>query len=204
MAAGFGSDQRIFAAYVDVPKSRIDVWASPDGLGPFVKLADPFPGMSMVSHSRMAYDQTNGDLIVAAINKDPINGKQYVYMNRLFDNIWQKPVLASDPTTRIDINVGSRIINVGSQTIRMAYGFSFDVGAPSVTDLDDGGSRVNDDAIRLLYTTRDAETKRFYVRGSACRADLGICRDVPEWESRESRGHVAVSLILPENLEGSD
>jgi hypothetical protein len=118
---------------------------------------------------------------VAAINKDPINGQQYVYMNRLFDNTWQKPVLASDPTTRIDINVGSRIINVGSQTIRMAYGFSFDVGAPSVTDLDDGGSRVNDDAIRLLYTTRDAETKRFYVRGSACRADLGICRDVPEW-----------------------
>lgn len=169
MAAGFGSDQRIFAAYVDVPKNRIDVWASPDGLGPFVKLADPFPGMSMVSHPRMAYDQTNGDLIVAAINS-----QQYIYMNRLVGNTWQTPVLASNPTTRVDINVGS-------QTIRMAYGFSFDVGAPSVTDLDDGGSRVNDDAIRLLYTTRDAETKRLYVRGSACRADLGVCRDVPQW-----------------------
>ena len=70
VAAGFGSDQRIFAAFRDVPKNRIDVWASPDGVGPFVRLPDPFPGMSMASHPRMAYDQANGDLIVAAIGND--------------------------------------------------------------------------------------------------------------------------------------
>ena len=169
MAAGFGSDQRIFAAFRDVPKNRIDVWASPDGVAPFVKLPDPFPGMSMASHPRMAYDQANGDLIVAAIGND-----QLIYMNRLIGNTWQQPVLASNATTRVDIKVGS-------QTIRMAYGFSFDVGAPSVTDLDDGGVRVNDDAIRMLYTTRDAETLRLYVRGSACRADLTKCHDVPQW-----------------------
>ena len=169
MAAGFGSDQRIFAAFRDVPRNRIDVWASPDGVAPFVRLPDPFPGMSMASHPRMAYDQANGDLIVAAIGND-----QYIYMNRLVGNTWQKPVLASNPTTRVDIKVGS-------QTIRMAYGFSFDVGSPSVTESPNGSTRVNDDAIRMLYTTRDAQTQRLYVRGSACRADLGICRDVPQW-----------------------
>ena len=169
LAAGFGSDQRIFAAFRDVPKNRIDVWASPDGVAPFVKLPDPFPGMSMASHPRMAYDQGNGDLIVAAIGND-----QLIYMNRLVGSTWQTPVLASNATTRVDIKVGS-------QTIRMAYGFSFDVGAPSQTELDDGSVRVNDDAIRLLYTTRDAETLRLYVRGSACRADLTHCHDVPQW-----------------------
>jgi len=169
LAAGFGADQRIFAAYVDVPKHRIDVWASADGVAPFAKLGDPFPGMAMVSHPRMAYDQANGDLVVAAIADSAL-----IYMNRLVGNAWQKPTLASNVTTRIDVPVGT-------QTIRTAYGFSFDVGAPSQTELPDGTTRVNDDAIRLLYTTRDAETKRLYVRGSACRADLGICRDVPQW-----------------------
>ena len=170
LAAGFGGDQRIFAAYVDVPRSKIDVWASPDGLAPFVRLADPFPGMAMVSHPRMAYDQSSGALLIAAIAAND----QKIYMNRLVGNVWQQPVMASYPTTKIDINVGS-------QTIRMAYGFSFDVGSPSVTDLDDGRSIVGDDAIRLLYTTRDAETLRLYVRGSSCRADLGRCVDVPQW-----------------------
>lgn len=170
LAAGSGRDQRIFAAFVDVPKDRIDVWASPDGLGPFVKLGDPFPGMRMVSHPRLAYDQSNGALLVAAINLD----NQLIYMNRLAGNTWQQPVIASNATTRIDIPVGS-------QTIRMAYGFSFDVGSPSVTELDNGNIRVNDDAIRLLYTTRDAQTKHTYVRGSACRADLANCHDVPQW-----------------------
>ncbi|HEX4606335.1 MAG TPA: hypothetical protein VH724_20205, partial [Candidatus Angelobacter sp.] len=169
MAAGYGSDPRIFAAFRDVPKNRIDVWASPDGVAPFVKLGDPFPGMSMISHPRLAYDQANGDLLAAAIDSN-----QFIFMNRLVGNTWQKPVLASNATTRIDINVGS-------QTIRMAYGFSFDVGAPSVTELDNGGTVVHDDAIRMLYTTRDAQTQRLYVRGSACRADLVNCHDVPQW-----------------------
>jgi hypothetical protein len=169
LAAASGGDQRIFAAFVDVPKERIDVWASSDGLAPFQRIADPFPGKQMMSHPRMAYDQSTGALLVAAIANDG-----FIYMNRLVGNTWQTAVQASNATTRIDIKVGS-------QTIRTAYGFSFDVGAPSQTELEDGTVRVHDDAIRLLYTTRDAETKRIYVRGSACRNDLGICRDVPQW-----------------------
>lgn len=169
MAAGFGSDQRIFAAFRDVPKNRIDVWASPDGMSAFVKLPDPFPGMSMASHPRMAYDQAHGDLIVAAIADN-----QQIYMNRLVGASWQTPTLASNVTTRVDINVGS-------QTIRMAYGFSFDVGSATVLDSGDGQSQVFDDHIRLLYTTRDSQTKRLYVRGSACRFDLANCHDMPQW-----------------------
>src|SRR5262249_36005693 len=57
LAAGSGADQRIFAAFRDTVNYHIDVWASPDGLAPFVKLADPFPNMSMLSHPRLAYDQ---------------------------------------------------------------------------------------------------------------------------------------------------
>lgn len=168
MASGFGSDQRIFAAFRDTENSHIDVWASADGLAPFVKIGDPFVGMQMLSHPRLAYDQNTGALLVAAIASD-----QVVYMNRLVGNTWQGPVRASFPTTRIDIPVGA-------QTIRMAYGFSFDVGSPSVTE-SDNAVRVGDDAIRMLYTTRDAESQRIYVRGSACRADLSLCKDVPQW-----------------------
>src|SRR5262249_45638467 len=136
MAAGFGDDQRIFAAFRDVPKNRIDVWASPDGVAPFIRLGDPFPGMTMISHPRLAYDHANGALIVAAIGTN-----QFIFINRLVGNSWQQPVQASNPTTRIDIQVGS-------QTIRMAYGFSFDVGSSSQTELENGNVRVNDDAIR--------------------------------------------------------
>jgi hypothetical protein len=178
LAAGFGGDHRIFAAFRDTVNSHIDVWVSPDGLAPFVKIADPFPGMEMVSHPRLAYDQVTGALLVAAI----ATGDQVIYMNRLVGSTWQVPVRASFPTTRIDVPVGT-------QTIRMAYGFSFDVGSPSQTELDDGGTRVGDDAIRMLYTTRDAETKRIYVRGSSCRADLSRCVDVPQWGTTPGNLH---------------
>ena len=169
MAAASGSDRRIFAAYNDVPKSRIDVWASTDGLAPFKQIADPFPGMSMVSHPRMAYDASTGALLIAAIADN-----QQIYMNRLVGDAWAKPVLASLQTSRVEINVGS-------QTIRMGSGFSFDVGAPSQTRRDDGTIQINDDTVRLLYTTRDADTKRIYVRGAVCRNDLSACGDVPQW-----------------------
>jgi hypothetical protein len=172
-APGFftGGDQRVFAAYVDVPHNRIDVWASSDGIAPFQRLPDPFPGMPMLSHPKLAYDRSTGALLVAAIAYPSNNG--LIYMNRLVGSSWQRPVQVSNATSRIDVSVGS-------ETIRMAYGFSFDVGAPSQSERDDTLT-PNDDEIRLLYTTRDAETKRLYVRGSACRYDLAHCRDVPQW-----------------------
>lgn len=170
LAIGAGSDPRLFAAYNDVQLSKIDVWVSPDGMSDFVQLPDPFPGKSIVSHPRLAYDRSTGALLVAGIE----NGTQFIFMSRWLGNAWQTPVKVSNPVSRIDIAVAG-------QTIRMASGYSFDIGAPSVTFDEKGQPRVGDDAIRLMYTTRDAQTKRIYVRGTACRADLSVCKDVPQW-----------------------
>jgi hypothetical protein len=169
-AGGLTNDQRVFAAYVDVDAARIDVWASPDGLLPFVQLGNPFPGMTMVSHPRLAYDRLRGGLFVAAIN----GADQRIYINRLVGDSWEPPKVASLPTSR-------STVTVAGQEIRHAYGFSFDVGANSTTELPDGTVQSNADNVRMLYTTRDAETKRLYVRGSACASDLAICNDVPKW-----------------------
>ena len=169
MASGFGSDRRIFTAFVDVPKDRIDVWQSADGIASFQQLPNPFPGKLMISHPRLAYDRDTGALLVAAIE----NGSQVIWMARLVGNQWQPPKIVSLATTRIDIPVAG-------QTIRMAYGFSFDVGAQSNIEVDDQ-LKFFDDAIRLLYTTRDSATGRIYVRGSACSRDLAVCKDMPQW-----------------------
>jgi hypothetical protein len=171
-AAGTPTDHRIFAAFVDVSagQNRIDVWASPDGLAPFVRLPDPFPGKQMVSHPRLAYDNETGALLVAAISM----GDQHIYMNRLVGNAWQQPVLVTFP-------VSMTVVTVGGQTIRTANGFAFDVGAASWQEREDGSILVHSDAIRVLYTTRDSNTQRLYVRGAACRADLTDCHDVPQW-----------------------
>jgi hypothetical protein len=175
MAAGAGGDKRIFAAYVDVPASRIDVWASPDGVAPFAQLGNPFPGMQMFSHPRLAYDRANGALLVAAIANN-----SHIYFNRLLGTAWQQPVLGSQVTSGISITVNG-------ENIRWAYGFSFDVGAPSQSG--EEGRVIGDDAVRLLYTTRDAETKRLYIRGSRCRADLTVCLDAPEWGTTPGNLH---------------
>jgi len=159
----------IYAAYVDVPKDRIDIWASADGLQPFQRLPDPFPGKAMLSHPRLAYDDATGALLVAAIADSGL-----VYINRFTGNQWQAPVQAGWPATGI-------VVPVGAQTIRTAYGFAFDVGAPSQTELEDGTIRIHDDAIRLMYTTRDSTTQRLYVRGTACDQKLRGCIDVPQW-----------------------
>lgn len=178
-AAGTATDHRIFAAYDDIDHGRIDVWASPDGLAPFQQLPDPFPGKSMLLHPRLAYDDATGALIVAAIGFNPTGPDNRIYMTRLVNGAWQAPVLASQPITGI-------AIPVGNQTIRMASGFSFDIGSasvirPVVYGNFSGPLRTYADAIRLLYTTRDTSTQRLYVRGTACAADLSECDDVPQW-----------------------
>jgi hypothetical protein len=169
MAAG---DPRIYAAFRDVPRNRIDVWASADGTAPFKMLPDPYPGMTIISHPRLAYDRPTGALLVAAIAQDS-SGRAYVYINRFVGTAWQRPMQAGWPMSGISVTVNG-------QNIRWGYGFSFDVGYSSETD-GDGGTVVNDDGVRLLYTTRDSDTKRLYVRGTACRIDLAVCHDAPEW-----------------------
>lgn len=171
-----GGDRRVFAAYLDVPHARVDVWASSDGLAQFARLPDPFPGMTMIGHPRLAYDRSTGALLVAAIRVVDRTSTSccFVYMNRLIGNAWQRPVLVTHAVSGIDVRFNG-------VPLRVANLFAFDVGAASQTQLPDGSFRTNNDQIRMLYMTRDAETQRVYLRGAACRFDLSVCDDVPGW-----------------------
>ena len=113
-------------------------------------------------------------------------------MNRLVGNAWQTPVQVSWPTTRIDIPVGP-------ETIRMAYGFAFDVGAPSYV-VSENGERIKyfNDANRLLYTTRDSTTKRLYVRGTGCARDLTACDDVPQMGAHSGQFEYSRASVEPD------
>lgn len=174
-AAANGGDHRIFASYIDVPNGRMDVWQSVDGLLPFQRIANPFPNMRMSGHPRLAYDDKTGALIIGAIGFNQAGNDYRVYLNRLVGNTWGVPKLASQPITGVSIPVGS-------QTLRMASGFAFDVGTPSVRRISPRRFvQFYPDAIRLLYTTRDAATQRIYVRGTGCARDLSVCNDEPSW-----------------------
>jgi hypothetical protein len=173
LAAAGPPNGDIFAAYTDLSHNRMDVWRSPGGIGAFQRLGDPFPGMQMLYHPRLAVDDVTGALIVAAIGRNPVAGDYRIYMNRLIGNSWQTPVMVSQPASGVQVTIGT-------QTIRTASGFSFDVGAQSHTPLNIRARvRTYPDAIRLLYTTRDSATQRIYVRGTGCARNLSICEDVP-------------------------
>lgn len=136
--------------------------------------------MAIFSHPRLAYDRSTGALLVAAIAGGGEGSK--IFMNRLVGNTWQRPVLVSHETSGISVTIGT-------ENLRYGYGFSFDVGASSQMRVINGGTRVNSDQIRLVYTTRDATTKRLYIRGSACRSDLTACDDVPQWGTTPGNLH---------------
>jgi hypothetical protein len=161
VAAGLSSDRRVFAAFVDWTSKKIDVYASPTDTGTFTRMEDPFPNMVMVSHPRLRFDRDTDSLYVAAIQQSDLK----VYLNR-FSRGWGKPIAAS---TTMAVNP---VIALSDRTIRTAYQFSYDVGTAS-----DNG----DDDVRMVYTVRDPETQRYYLRGTKCRRDLSACGDVPQW-----------------------
>ena len=165
----------IYAAYTDLSHNRIDVWRSPAGIGLFQQLGDPFPGRQMLYHPRIVFDDASGALIVAAIGRNPEGNDTRVYMNRWVGGSWQTPAMVSQPASGVQVQIGT-------QAVRSASGFAFDVGAQSHSPFN-ARSRVRfyPDAIRLLYTTRDAATGRFYIRGTGCARDLSLCEDVPQW-----------------------
>lgn len=159
MAAG--SDGAIYAAFADVNDEQIDVWRSPNHSGSFTLLSNPFPGKSMVSHSRLRFDIISGALYVAAQRWDGV-----IFVNRFKNGAWGTPVAAS---------LGAAVypkITLSDRDLRTGPQFSYDVGAESV--------HAND-AVRFVYTIWDSKEKRYYVRGSFCERDLSVCKDAPEW-----------------------
>ena len=159
----------IFAAYVDVAASAIDVWRAANESQLFQPMPPPFPGMVAASHPRLRVGP-DGALYAAAQFSTGYSTFQ-VFLNRYAGNAWGSPVLASDPSElypQIDLN--SNVL--GSElTLRTGPQFSFDVGAAS-----EGGK----DAIRLLYTRSSG--KRLYLAASVCPSDLaGGCYRMANW-----------------------
>lgn len=161
MAAG--TDGAIYAAYWDTETGKIDIWKAPNSNAQFALMPTPFgAGFSMVTHARVRIDLASGDLYVAAQRN---NG--FVLVNRFHNGAWGSPVNASSLAAPIfpKLDLSDRKLRTGPQ-------FSFDVGAVSV---------LGNDGVRFVYTVKDANSGRFYVRGSFCPKDLSACFDAPEW-----------------------
>ena len=84
----------IYAAYVDVTTSKIDVWRSPSASGQFAPLPTPFPNLGIYSHPRLRVNKGDGALYVAAQS-----GSSTVYINRYLNGQWGNPVAASNGGT---------------------------------------------------------------------------------------------------------
>lgn len=158
----------VFAAYVDVTTSNIDVWRSSNGIAPFARIADPFPGLVAVSHARLRAS-LDGSLYAAATIAT--EGGHVVFMNRFHNGAWATAVQASEfmelyPSVNFNSTVAGQPL-----TVRTGPQFSFDIGA---------ASELGNDEIRMLVTRRSAQG-RLFVEGSACAADLSHCHPVPQW-----------------------
>jgi hypothetical protein len=162
----------VFAAFVDVATSQIDVWRSPDGNQPFQRITTPFPGYVVASHPRLRIAPDGSLYAAAQILANPQTGAYYVYLSRYTGGHWQAAHAASNTTVVYpSVDFGSSVQG-SALTIRTGPQFSFDVGAAS-----EGGG----DAVRLLYTRRDANTGRLFVQGAACDLGLTSCGDLSGW-----------------------
>jgi len=155
----------IFAAFVDVTTSQIDVWRSPSASGQFAMLPPPFPGIGICSHPRLRVRRADGALYVAA----QACNNSVAFINRYINGSWGQPVAATDSGV-----IYPNVAFGGGLTLRTGPQFSFDVGAAS--------NENQSDAIRFLYTRRDSKTGRLFVTGSFCPASLSPgCWGAPEW-----------------------
>lgn len=184
------STGEIFAAFVDVYTSQIDVYRSPNESGTFQLMTPgPFPGLTVAAHPRLRTGP-DGSLYVAS-QGTPGDGNTYVYMNRYSGGKWGTAIQASLPTYfYYAIDFGSTVD--GSElTLRMGNDLSFDVGASSA----DGS-----DAIRLLYVREDSLlVSPRYIDASACYADLHSCAHVPQWSFKGGGpGGSQVDVLNPE------
>jgi hypothetical protein len=158
----------IFAAYVDVTTSNIDVWRAATATSPFVRISDPFPRLVAVSHARLRA-ALDGSLYAAATIA--ANGGYIVFINRFRNGAWATPVQASEFMELYPLVTFGSTAAGQPLTVRTGPQFSFDVGA---------ASELGNDEIRMLVTRRSAE-QRLFVEGSACAADLSHCHPVPQW-----------------------
>jgi hypothetical protein len=161
VAAGQRDDRRVFAAFLDTETDRVDVWASPSDTGVFKLMPDPFPKRTMASHPRLRFDRARDALYVAALDS-----QGQVYINR-YTSGWGTPKVATLPLAS-----AVPVVQLADRELRTEAPFSFDVGV---------SSENGDDSVRVVYTVKDQETQKLYIRGAYCDAELTHCADAPEW-----------------------
>jgi len=169
LAAGPGGE--IYAAFVDVDASQVDVWRSPDGNQPFIRLPGPFLNYYAGSHPRLrvGYD---GTLFVMAIVKQSGQSAPYLLaLNHLRNGAWDVPTFAAsfvEAYPEVDFNS-----SVLGAPLKMRTGpqFSFDLGASSVD---------RDDSLRFMYTQKNNRGWLF-VRGGICDYNLKSCGWYEGW-----------------------
>jgi hypothetical protein len=152
----------IFAGFIDVATSQIDVWRAADANQPFKRLPGPFPKLVSGSHPRLRV--ANDGTLYAGAEVVSSYADYRVFLNRYQNGSWGTPTQASDSTVLYPgVDLNSTVL--GSElTLRTGPQFGFDVGAASAGGLD---------GIRILYTRNSGS--RLYVGGAVCASDLSSC-----------------------------
>jgi hypothetical protein len=170
-------DGEIFAAYVDMNRSQIDVWRASNENGQFAMIAPPFPNQEIVTHARLRADRNTGSIYAAAQASNGV-----IWINRWSGEQWGTAVAASQPSPVYPL------ISLSDRTLRTGPQFSFDFGTPS---------QNGNDAIRMLYTTK-YQADHLYIRGSFCKDDLsGGCWDAPEWGTTPGNLNITGDQLQP-------
>ena len=161
MVAGPNGD--IYAGYVDVSTSQIDIWHTPDLNGTFTLMPNPFPGIAAVNHARLR-TWLDGTLYVATLSS-----AGQVVINRFSNGNWGTPRAACQNVPAYPL------ITLSDRTLRTGPQFSFDVGSPSIN---------GNDEVRVVCTTRDSQTGRLFIETSFCPLTLSSgCLDAPGWST---------------------
>lgn len=179
----------IFASFVDVDASQIDIWRSPDGNQPFSRLPPPFPNYYVGSHPRVRVGP-DGTLFVMGIIKQGSSDSKTPYilaMNRYRDGKWSVPTFVeSNVAVYPNIPFGNSVLG-SPLAMRTGPQFSFDIGTSSFD---------RDDSIRLLYTKMNQESW-YFVRGGICDYNLKSCGWYENWT-------FGASSVRPEDSQRLD
>ena len=184
-----GEDGAIYAGFVDVTESAIDIWRASDHNASFVKIADPFPGIEIATHPRLRASPFDASLYVAGQSS---NGQ--IWINRYLSGQWGTPRSAGFgivyPCVPFD-SPSACSDSGGTLKVRTGPQFSYDVGAQT----DERGR----DAIRFLFTVRDAASGRLHLASRSCDLDLTDCytwQGTPDWGTPVSQ-NVAIDYFNP-------
>lgn len=172
------SQGEVYAAFLDVNTSQIDIWRSPDGNQPFTKLPPPFPGFYVGSHPRIRVGPDNTLFVMAVVN-GRVQGRDtnILAAKRYRDEKWSVTTfVVSGVELYPTVDFGNAVLGAPLQ-VRTGPQFSFDIGTSSAD---------RDDSIRFMVTQRN-ERDWLYIRGGICDYALKSCGWYEGWTFGASR-----------------